>query len=150
MILDSLENSVQYLGLSPHFEKAFNFLSNPDIVALPDGRHEIDGDEVYAMAMRGKGRDWDGALMEVHNNYIDIQMVLFGMDKIGWKARQDCLTEAPEEDKPENDVYFYKDGPDTWFDLKIGQFCVFFPGDAHLPMTGEGHMHKIVVKVKVG
>jgi YhcH/YjgK/YiaL family protein len=148
MIIDALENSIQYLALNPRFEKAFNFLSNPAIGTLPDGRHDIDGDEVYAIVFRGKGRDWEDARMEAHEKYIDIQMVLFGMDKMGWKARGECETKAADQDKPDEDVYFYKDGPQCWFDVLPGNFVIFFPLDAHLPTTGKGHMHKIIIKVK--
>lgn len=149
MIIDTMENAVQYLALNPRFETAFNFLANPACETLPNGRHDIDGDEVYAVVFRGKGREWDGACMEVHENYIDIQFMLFGTDRMGWKSRGDCETRAEDEDKPEDDAYFYKDGPDTWFEVRPGQFTIFFPLDAHLPTTGEGHMHKIIVKVKV-
>lgn len=149
MIIDAQENHQHYLDLNPRFAKAFTFLATPGVETLPDGRHEIDGDEIYATVARGKGRDWDGAPMEVHDKYIDIHVILFGADKIGWKARGDCETRAKEADKPENDVYFFKDGPDCWLDVRPGQFAIFFPHDAHLPMTGEGHMHRMVVKVKV-
>lgn len=148
MIIDAQENHRHYLGLSPRFAAAFSFLAAPGLETLPDGRHEIDGDEVYAMVQRGKGRHWDGALMEAHDHYVDIQVVLFGHDRMGWKARGDCETRARHEDKPENDAYFYKDGPDCWLDVRPGQFVIFFPHDAHLPRTGEGHMHRVVVKVK--
>lgn len=56
MILDRLENAKRYLPLSPHFAKAFEFLDKHNLRDLPLGRHEIDGDRVYATAMKGPGR----------------------------------------------------------------------------------------------
>ncbi len=49
----------------------------------------------------------------------------------------------------EKDVQFYHDTPDTFFQLRDGQFAIFFPEDVHAPMIGEGTIKKLVIKVKI-
>jgi beta-galactosidase beta subunit len=36
------------------------------------------------------------------------------------------------------------------FQLTDGQFVIFYPGDVHAPMIGEGEIKKLVFKVKIG
>ena len=49
----------------------------------------------------------------------------------------------------EKDVQFYNDTPETFFQLRDGQFAIFFPEDVHAPMIGEGTIKKLVIKVKI-
>lgn len=148
MILDVLENLPQYLPVGKDFEKAVEFLSRPDLAQIAAGRHEIDGVRAYAMVYRNVGRSKDGARLEAHQQYIDIQVVLAGLDNIGWKPVNQCC--EPDGDYiEERDVRFYLDEPDTWLSVKPGSFAIFFPGDAHMPSISSGLIDKIVVKVAV-
>ncbi|MCF7838677.1 MAG: YhcH/YjgK/YiaL family protein, partial [Candidatus Marinimicrobia bacterium] len=47
------------------------------------------------------------------------------------------------------DCRLYTDACDAWVAIQPGQFAVFFPEDAHLPLVGRGRLHKVVVKVAV-
>lgn len=147
MILDILENASTYETLNPHFAKAFAFLRRPDLANLTEGRHEVDGDNVFAVVAKGVGRKPDEALIETHDNYIDIQFVLTGVDNIGWKARKDLGPVA--EAKPENDVAFYEDAPTAWSSVGPGSFGIYFPEDGHLPMISDEELHKVIMKVAV-
>jgi YhcH/YjgK/YiaL family protein len=146
MILDRVENGKRYLALNPHFTKAFAFLQSRDLRTLPLGRHEIDGDRVYATAMRGPGKPREASHLEAHRKYIDIQVVLSGTDEMGWKNKATC--KIPHGDyTADKDVEFFADTPDAWVEVGPGAFVVFFPEDTHAPMIGQGELHKIVVKV---
>ena len=93
------------------------------------------------------GRKKEDALLETHEKYIDIQLVLAGTDNMGWKPKLLCKNPAGEFD-PEKDVQFFKDNPDSWLETKSGAFAIFFPEDAHMPLIASGMLHKVVVKVK--
>ncbi|MBU1249340.1 MAG: YhcH/YjgK/YiaL family protein [Proteobacteria bacterium] len=149
MILDQLTRHQDYHALHPAFAKAFAFLLRQDLAELQEGRNEIDSDQLYAMVAKGKGRARSEAELEVHDAYIDIQLVLSGTDEMGWKPRQDCAIPSPEASDPSKDVFFFKDTPETWLRVEPGRFAIFFPEDAHLPMTGPSEMHKVIVKVRV-
>ena len=147
MILDHLDNWEQYVAMYPLLRRGFEFLFHSDIASLRDGRNEIDGADLYAMAVRGSGKG-KSAKLEAHRKYIDIQFSRSGEDTIGWKATQFCSPQ-PEGYSPANDIEFFRDAPETYVRVPARHFAVFFPSDAHAPMSGEGPVDKIVVKVRV-
>ncbi|OKY77012.1 MAG: hypothetical protein BM485_00405 [Desulfobulbaceae bacterium DB1] len=148
MIFDVLENAGRYLSLHKGFPKAFAFLLRPDLDELPVEKYEIDGDRVYAMAARDPGRKKEDGLLETHEKYIDIQLVLSGTDEMGWKPKSSCKKPIGEYDK-EDDIQFFGDEPDAWLPVGRGFFVIFFPEDAHMPLISSGQLHKIVVKIAV-
>ena len=148
MILDILDNGDAYADLNPHFAKAFEFLHRKDLADLPEGRHEVDGDDVYAVVAKGVGRKPEDAQIETHDRYVDIQYVVSGTDTMGWKPRKD-LGPATDASRPADDVAFYEDAPTAWIEVTPGMFALFFPEDAHLPMISDGELHKVIMKVAV-
>ena len=148
MIMDLIENSPRYLALNSGFARGFEFLKQPNLGDLPAGRHEIDGERVYALVVKDHGKNRDEGLLETHNNYIDIQYVHAGKDDLGWKSKSSCPAPMDPYDL-ENDVELFKDGPDAWLATGPGAFAIFFPEDAHMPMISSGDLHKVVIKVAV-
>ncbi len=148
MVHDILDNAHLYAPFHPGFAHAFAFLLMNELKDLPEGRYEIDGDNVYAMVQRGPGRSRKEAFLETHDRYIDIQYVLAGTDHMGWKPRFRC-TDPVWEHCETPDVAFYRDDPDTWIAVEKGTFVIFFPEDAHLPSISEEELHKVVVKIAV-
>ncbi len=148
MILDDLANCERYFKLHPGFAIAFAFLRRKDLGNLPPGRHEVDGDRVYASVDKGDGRGRPGAKLEAHRKYIDIQFVFAGTDEMGWKTLKQCTQlEQPYDDKKECAIF--GDESDAWITTRPGQFVIFFPEDAHAPMRGDGPIHKVILKVPV-
>lgn len=148
MILDSLENAEFYYGMHPGFKAAFEYLRKTDLTALPAGKNEVDGDRMYLMMNRGKGQGKTKAKLEVHRANIDIQLGVSGTDEIGWKAIRECSQVVTEFDAA-NDFALYSDAPNAWVAVPPGKFAIFFPGDAHAPMTTESDLVKAVMKVAV-
>ncbi|MCL4540037.1 MAG: YhcH/YjgK/YiaL family protein [Bacteroidetes bacterium] len=148
MIQDTLSNAETYFTMHPGFEKAFSFLRRADLPALDPGKYAIEGDDVFALVQKDRGKNMKDAHLEAHRNYIDIQFLIDGNEQTGWKPRESCRTVlAPYSD--ERDIEFYADQPQTFLALKPGMFTVFLPADAHAPMISEGEVHKCVVKVRV-
>jgi len=148
MILDILENAHRYLALYKGFARAFDFLLRPDLKDLPVGKYEIDVDRVYAIVSKEHGRRKEDALLETHEKYIDIQLVLAGTDDMGWKPKSLCKHPFGEYNQ-KNDEQIFTDEPDAWLSTKSGAFAIFFPEDAHMPLISSGQLHKIIVKVAV-
>lgn len=148
MILDVLENAPRYLALHKGLTPAFEFLRRSDLKELPVGTYEIDGERVYAMIAKETGRKKEDTLLETHEKYIDIQLVLAGTDTMGWKPKSLCKIPVEEYD-PEEDIQFFRDEPDTWLPTQRGAFAIFFPEDAHMPLISLGQIHKVVVKIAV-
>jgi biofilm protein TabA len=148
MILDVLENAHRYPALYKGFAKAFDFLLRPDLKELPAGKYEIDTDRVHAMVSKEHGRRKEDALLETHEKYIDIQLILAGTDEMGWKPKSLCKKPAGKYDQ-KNDEQIFMDEPDAWISTQSGAFVIFFPEDAHMPLISSGQIHKVVVKVAV-
>jgi YhcH/YjgK/YiaL family protein len=148
MILDILKKAKRYSTLNKGFSKAFEFLSRSDLKELPVGKYEIDGERVYAMVSKDFSRRKEDALLEIHEKYIDIQLVLAGTDTMGWKPKSLCKNPTGAYDS-EEDIQYFTDEPDAWIATKSGSFVIFFPEDAHMPLISSGQLHKVVVKVAV-
>ena len=148
MILDSLSRSDRYLALHPLFALAFGFLRHTDLHALGPGRHAIDGERLFAIVEGCPGRSREEAKLECHRRYIDIQLVLEGVDEMGWKPLADCVEPATDFDVA-RDIRFFNDAPASWIATPPGAFCLFFPDDAHAPLVSAGMIRKVVVKIAV-
>ncbi len=96
MIIDRLEFADRYVALHPQFGAAFRFLRQMDPNALPDGRLEINGSDLFAIVERTTGKGPGGTQVEHHRRYLDIQYVVSGEETIGWIPIADC--EQPEGD----------------------------------------------------
>jgi len=149
VIVDILENADRYRSLHEDFAKAIAFLRRSDLRKLAVDRYSIDGDRVFAMVAKDPGRGRSEALLEAHDQYIDIQMVLAGTDEMGWQSRSLCRLPAGPYDR-DGDIRFFADPPVVWLPVTPGMFAIFFPEDAHLPLISAGMLHKVVVKVAVG
>jgi biofilm protein TabA len=150
MIIDTIQNAAKYFGVHPLFAKAFDYINKTDLANMGVGKYEIDGDQLKAIISNKKGMTAaeSTAKFECHNKYVDIQLCIHGQEQIGWKPREKCTQEKGEYNE-EKDVLFYNDAPDMFFSLTDGQFAIFFPGDVHAPMIGDGEIKKLVIKVKL-
>ena len=148
MILASLGDAAKYIPLLPGLDLGFEFLGRSDLAELPDGRHAIDGERVFAIVARGMGRGKADSPLEFHRRYLDIQFVVRGVDLIGWLPVTECRHPKQEYDA-EQDLGFFLDRPGTWCRLPADNFAIFLPEDAHAPLAGTGPIHKVVVKVAI-
>jgi YhcH/YjgK/YiaL family protein len=137
-------------GLSG-LQAGFEFLERADLASLPMGKHEIQGDSVYALAMKSPSRAPESGQFESHRDYIDIQYLLSGEEIIGLAPVEKLQVVTPYD--AAKDIIFYA-VPKSYRELEIrpGHFAVFFPPEGHLPMChshGPHELHKVVVKVSM-
>lgn len=148
MILDRLDSHLKYTRLHGRFNEAFQFLLRADLASIDDGRHVVDGEHLYASVEHRTGREREGARLEVHRRYIDIQYTVSGVEVIGWRPLAECRRWT-EPFEPGRDVGFFAERPDTWLVVPEGHFALFHPDDAHAPLGGTGPVHKVVMKIEV-
>ncbi len=148
MILSKIEQAYRYADCHHGLSRGFEFLQTTKLDGLPVGKHEIDGGRLFAIVAHDQGRGREGAILEVHRRYIDIQYVVSGNELIGWQPLASCSVIKQAYDS-ETDLAFFLDRPPSWFELAPRSFAVFFPEDAHAPLAADGPVHKIVVKVAV-
>lgn len=149
MILDSLENRARYYALHPRLEAAFDYLLAADLTTLAAGRHDIAGDDIYINVMDVDLKRRGDAKLEVHDRYLDIQVLVTGRrEAFGWSQRDRVVQPLGDFDAAK-DIRFFDDAPQTYYEATPGQFTLFFPDDAHAPMVGEGRIRKVIVKVRI-
>ena len=145
MVIDKIENLKQYTSLSPLLPLVINFLESVDFSALEAGRIVIEDDKLFVNVEETLPKKKEEAVLETHDNYIDLQIPLTGAELMGYNAR----AELPAVDyDSEKDISFYKGSPMSYFTLKPGMFALFFPQDAHAPAITDGGIKKIVVKIR--
>ncbi len=146
MILDSIDNRERYLALHPLFGRVFDYLLSTDISTLEEGRHDIMGDSLYVNVANAELRRAEEAPLEVHNRYIDVQVVVEGEELFGWSERKLCTTPREAFDT-ERDIQFFCDAPQTTYKVRAGEFTILYPEDAHAPLIGKGRVRKLIFKV---
>ena len=151
MIFDKLNNLKQYFLLNDKFIKAFEFLQNQDLKTLSDGKYEICGNEIYANVQSLKTKNQNLKKWEVHRDYIDIQYVISGEEKMGYGLLPE-FNEVTEEYDKEKDVEFLNGEKFNFVDVREGEFVIFYPNDVHAPMLSvkeDVEIKKVIVKIKI-
>ena len=151
MILDTLENAPLYRPISKGLSAAFDYLRHTDLLALPSGRVEIAGPELYAAVHEYHGKAPSEALVwEAHRRYIDVQYVIRGVERMGITHLKNVSITKPYDEAI--DALLGTATGDI-VTVPAGSFVVFYPHDLHAPgISGGGDeaIKKIVVKVAVG
>ena len=148
MIFATLSQASRYASLHPLFPRAFEFIRNTDLTSLAPGIHSIIDKQLFVIVEEANGRTRDEAKLECHRRYIDIQLVLEGVDEMGWKPLADCRQPVDEYNE-ECDIRFFKDAADSWISTPSNTFCIFFPEDAHAPLVSSGKIRKVIFKIAV-
>ncbi len=133
--------------MNPYFKEVFDFLRSADLARLEPGRIGIDGENAWINVVETTGKERSKVLLETHDDYIDIQVLIAGNEEFGWKPRQE-LTQIRPTDPSKTDIDFYDDKASFYFPLTPGCFAVFFPEDGHAPCVGEGRIRKLIAKVR--
>ena len=149
MIFDTIANADRYAPLHPLFARAFAYIRDTDLLALAPGRYPIVDERLFVIVEKVNGRNRDDAKLECHRKHIDIQLVLDGVDEMGWKALTHC-NDPVGEYSDERDILFFRDAPASWIATPPGAFCIFFPEDTHAPLVATGTIRKVIFKIAVG
>ena len=105
MVLDTLSNAQHYYSLNPHVEVAFRFLLENDLLALPAGKVELDGDNVYAPKI-GRWNTHSPGRVKASGNVLCVE---FRSDcattEAGWEASWQAVMPLPPAPEIEDGVY---------------------------------------------
>lgn len=148
MIIINLKDSATIEALHPAFKPLFDYLKSHNLLDMPLGRKELDGERLFINNDNPTLLAAEEQRMEVHRRYIDVHIPLDHDEILGWKSTHLChdLSSDYEDDK---DRMFYNDRPSTYVTLHPGEVCICYPEDAHAPIIGCGSMRKAVAKVMV-
>ena len=149
MIIDCIRNAALYRGVDKGIQMALEYLAGKDFSGMALGRHDLDGDRVYALVQQYETRPREKGLWEAHQRYIDVQFVASGVEAMGYAPIGDCTVTQPYS--VEKDCALFTSTGD-FLTARAGTFLIFFPGDVHSPCLASGapaQVRKVVVKVKV-
>lgn len=151
MIVGTLKEIKRYKGISKNIDTAIDFVISNDLLALPLGKGEVDGVNVYYNRLSYECKPIEDALAENHKNYLDLQIVLKGLEGFGYCHVDNSSIVEKIAYNDAKDVTKYDMKDEFIIPLKDNQYALVFPEDVHRPMVklDDSHVEKIVVKIKI-
>jgi YhcH/YjgK/YiaL family protein len=149
MVFDNIKRASTYYSLGEKITKALKYLGETDFVNLEPGKYEIDGKDVFAIVQTYNTKPLSACKWESHKNYIDIQFLISGQEKMGYTESTKAY--VVQEYDAEKDCTIYK-GNGNFVTVEEGHFAIFFPSDIHMPSIALNipkEVKKVVVKVSV-
>lgn len=148
MILSNLKHSDRIESIHPQFKKLFDYVKSNDLLNTPLGRIELDGDNLFINNVEVTALKKEEQVLEMHEEYIDVHILLKGSETIGWKAIEELkVISKPYE--AEGDCALSTDASTSYSTLLPGEFMIVYPEDAHAPIIGEGVIRKLIAKVRL-
>ncbi|SQI36613.1 Toxin-antitoxin biofilm protein TabA [Leminorella richardii] len=150
-----LTGNIHHLELTPYLpaklRAAIEFVKKNVTADTPDGRYEIDGQNAFVMVSNNDTEAQESRRAEYHERYLDIQIVLNGVEGMGFSNLP--ATETSEDLLAEKDLAFIPSCPqEKLIAMQEGDFIVFYPGELHKPLctVGKpGKVRKALVKMLV-
>ena len=105
MLVTPLAHAAQNDYLAERFRKAYEFLSRDDLAALPLGRVDIDGDDVFANVQEYETVPAPDKRMEAHRRYYDVQFVVSGEELIQYAPLEGMIEIGSFDEDSDFGVY---------------------------------------------
>ena len=141
-----------FAWLPQPFKTVIEHLKQTDFQALPVGNYDLQGKDIYVQVFDATTKPIAETRAEVHRQYIDVQFLCRGREKIG-VATDTGNNQIAQDLLEQRDLLFYT-GMENESTLVMlpGSFAVFFPSDVHRPacqFEGPEAIRKIVIKVRL-
>lgn len=150
MIFSNINCDYKSQGLHPVLVEVFDYLKENDLSKKEVGVTKLKGDDIFLQIIETSTEDIEKRRPESHREYLDVQFVIKGEEKIGITR----LLEEYEVDEyiDERDLIFYKEVTNEgYIHATEGCISVFFPEDVHRPQIAVNEPEfekKAVVKVR--
>jgi len=153
MLFSHLRHADQTLSTLPEpLQAAVRHLRDTDFEKLDAGNYDLRGKDIYVQVIDLVTERASELRPEVHHQYIDVQFLCRGRERIG-VADDSGNNEVAEDLLAERDIKFYRgmEG-ETVLEMVPGSFAIFFPWDVHRPgcqAYSPQPIRKVVVKVRL-
>lgn len=151
MIVDNLKNLNKYSIFNFDIDHMREFIELYHKEELTSGRYDLNGNRLFALVQKYTTKNENECFPESHLEYIDIQVILKGVEVILWDHTEDI--KIVEDLVPGQDIRFHEKKEEKGqIILHENMFAIFFPSDAHTPCITwkePSEVQKIVFKVKV-
>ena len=149
MILNHLNDSDRVAGLHPLLPRLFDYVKTHDLSAVPAGRIELCGDDLFINVADATLVLPEAQKLEVHRAYMDVHIPLSGVEIVGCRPLSDIDVEPDAPFDEEKDFALYSAYAKSYFNVHPGEFLIFYPEDAHAPIIGKGTLRKLIAKVRL-
>ena len=136
-------------GLSPVLLEAVRLAVKAQPQQCEPGRYDLQGDDIYMNVMRFTTQPAESKKAELHEKFIDIQILLQGEETIHCGVA-DSARECDVWHKEEDYQLCAAIADQQQVTLKPGMFAIFFPGEPHKPgvqAAASMEIKKAVIKV---
>lgn len=151
MIIGKLKDFNKDSFAHENIKKAFEFIETHNLLELKEGKTVIDGDNVYVNRMSYVGKPVEECKWENHNKYLDLQLVIKGVEGFQYVdlQREGLVATTPYDEV--KDKTNFKGEADGIIYLHDGQFAIVWPSDVHMPLikVNDEIIEKAVFKIKI-
>lgn len=120
-------------------------------ISTANGEYPIKGEEIFAKVLSYETSYDNNEMVEAHNQYVDVQILLDGEEKISIYKRPDLKIRSIYSNENDCEFFYPADGAlISDIIMRSGTVAVLFPLDAHLAALNfkkETRIKKIVFKV---
>ena len=148
---DKREFAIAYFKNQDRWDKAFHYLKTADLHSLEVGRHEIDGDNVFALRADYMSKEKHEVPFETHKKYVDLQYLISGIEIMSITSEiNKAEIIMPYDETIDKEFMAIDESPH--YVATPDKFFLFFPSDLHrtdIKLFENSPVKKIVVKIKL-
>jgi YhcH/YjgK/YiaL family protein len=148
---DKREFAIAYFKNQDRWDKAFHYLKTADLHSLEVGRHEIDGDNVFALRADYMSKEKHEVPFEIHKKYVDLQYLISGIEIMSITSEiNKAEIIMPYDETIDKEFLAIDESPH--YVATPEKFFLFFPSDLHrtdIKLFENSPVKKIVVKIKL-
>ena len=139
----------QYSKNKEQWDAMFRWLEETDLLAIPAGRHPIEGTTLVASVEDSANSPLEKCGTESHRQKIDFQYAVKGTERFGIIDHETSVPNC--EYRPDVIHYDYDASKARFYESSPDRFFLFFPDDWHIAKiandTDDQNIRVIVVKV---
>lgn len=122
----------QYQKNKEQWDVLYRWLCETDLMAIPAGKHPIPGSTLVASVEDSENGSLEKRGTESHRKKIDFQLVVKGTEGFALLDHESSTVKNPYDEKKDVMRYNFVKEKTNFFDVKAGQFVIFFPTDWHI------------------
>ena len=132
----------QYKKNEAQWKALFKWLQDKDLLAIPAGKHMIDGTEIKVSVEDSKNEPLEKRRSESHYHTVDFMLVVKGVERFGVIDHE---TSKPNcKYRPDVIHYDYDVNRARFYDSKPDEFFIFFPGDWHIAKVANDSDDQVI------
>ena len=122
----------QYQKNTEQWKTLFSWLRDTDLLTIPKGKHPIPGSTLVASVEDSENSPLEKRNTESHRKKIDFMVVVKGTEGFALLDHESSTVSQSYNEQKDVMRYNYVKERTNFFDVKSGQFVIFFPSDWHI------------------